>query len=327
MTVNNTGWQDFKADFKKVFAKMPDFKKLGYNAIARTFNGVSELFNFVFNVKTFFLVLALALASVDVILSASSFTATYHSLGDYALYIVIIFIAAEFGAMKLMLTQMPYRSLPKPIKPRTTSQEKIDRFENNLRNWEVKEKVRKTAHWSKVVTIKFSSFILLIGLMAFFMNFSYAKLSEATTQDVVASEQYDAKLHALQEQRLSLERSIEKQYVAIDNLPENFKSKRDARLQEIADLETLLREVSAQEMRVRTADSVADVVGLQIRYTVEALAETRMFKGITVKEYVGTVNVLLAIGLVLSYLLFFLVSQILTVNKQLFEIKKMRYMK
>ena len=326
-----SSWTIFKKDFKTSVGSFgrvfPIVGKFAYNASAGLVNVSASGFNWLFNVKTFFLTLAIALASVDVILAASSFTATYRSLGDYALYIVIIFVLAEFGAMKLLLTPLPHRGQHRPVKPRTVKQEKLDKYERTLSRWKISEKGRKLTHWVKFWVIKFSAMFLLIGLAVFFINFSYAKLSEATTQDVVASEQYDSKLAAIQEQRQSLERSIEKQYEAIDNLPVNFRTQRADRLRDISELEDQLRELARQEMTVRTADSVADIVSLQIRYTVEALAETRFFSGLTVKEYIGTVNVLLAIGLVSSYLLFFLVSQILTTDKQILRMKKVRYKK
>ena len=119
VTVNKTSvYKDLKHDLgvglHKFAGKLPVLQKYGYNTITFIVNIIVLFANGLFNIKTFFVLLALALASIDVVFSASSFTATYRSLGDYALYIVIIFVMAEFGAMKLLLTPMPYRPIPKP---------------------------------------------------------------------------------------------------------------------------------------------------------------------------------------------------------------------
>ena len=140
-------------------------KKVDFqDKFSATYNFFAKVFEEVMQVRTFFLIMALALASIDVIFAGSAFKETYSSLGHYATWIVMIFVLAEFGAAKAIMIDLPYR--PLPVVPPTRSQDiKVQaEYERKKLQRESKERVRKAIHKTKTYFVKGMEGVLLVAL-------------------------------------------------------------------------------------------------------------------------------------------------------------------
>ena len=290
-----------------------------------TYNFLAKVFEEIMQAKTAFFLAAIGLAFIDVLLAGSSFTKTYLTigygtlLGEYTpYYIVVLFIAGEFLAVKAILMDFPYRA--SPIIPPTSSKDikKVAEYEQKKIKREAKERIRKKLHSLRVGVIKTIALTALSFLIFFFVSFSYSKLTDATSSQMQNSESYMIQKQVIMDNIESLNRQIDQKYASIEAMPESYISKRQSEEEILKSLEEERRELNKELSDIVSGKKgIEETVSLQIRYAANAL-------GIDVQEYIGMINLGVSIGLVSLYLIFFFLSQSLPSSKKLVTVKKIR---
>jgi len=282
------------------------------------YNFFAIVYEKIMQARTFFLIMALALASIDVIFAGSAFKETYSSLGHYATWIVMIFVLAEFGAVKAIMIDLSYKSLP--VVPPTRSQDiKVQaEYEQKKLQRDSKERVRKIIHNTKTYFVKGMAVVLLVALASFFINFSYSKLSSATSSQIQNSESYIIQKQVIMNNIESLNRQIDQKYASIKVLPESYISKRQSEEEILKSLEEERRQLNNELSDIVSGKKgIEETASLQIRHAANAL-------GVDVQRYLGMINLGVSIGLVSLYLIFFFLSQTLPDNKKLVIVKKIK---
>jgi predicted PurR-regulated permease PerM len=230
----------------------------------------------------------------------------------------MIFVLAEFGAAKAIMIDLPYKSLP--VIPPTRSQDikKQAEYVKKKLQRESKERVRKAIHKTKTYFVKGMVVVLLVALASFFINFSYSKLSSATSSQMQNSESYMIQKQVIMNNIESLNRQIDQKYASIKVLPKDYYKIRKDEEASLKSLEEERRELNKELSDIVSGKKgIEETVSLQIRYAANAL-------GVDVQKYIGRINLGVSIGLVSLYLIFFMLSQSLPSRKKLVTAKKIK---